>query len=119
MDSDSERDPDGARDPVEALDAVASAGRRVSDSGYGRFAAVGLQYAATLGLFAWGGHALDAHFETKPMLLILGVFLGFAGGTLSLVRKVPPVQSRSAAEKDRAEDSIATEHSDSEPPPSA
>lgn len=119
MDSDSERDPVGARDQVEAQDAVARTGRRVSDSGYGRFAAVGLQYAATLGLFAWGGHALDARFGTKPLLLILGVFLGFAGGTISLVRKIPPVQSRSAADKNRAQDSIVAEHSDSELPPSA
>ena len=119
MDSDSERDPEGTRDAVEALDAVARAGQRVSDSGYGRYAGVGLQYAATLGLFAWGGYALDARLGTQPLLLILGVLLGFAGGTISLVRKVPPVQSRSDAGEKVRKATIAAEPSDSDLPPSA
>lgn len=76
------------------LEAVAKAGRRATESGYARYAGVGVQYAATLGLFAWGGHALDSRFDTSPLLLIAGVLLGFVGGTLSLIRKVPPVSKR-------------------------
>lgn len=57
--------------------------------GYTRYAGVGLQFAATIGLFAWAGYALDDRLGTSPWLLIVGVFLGFAGAMISLVRRVP------------------------------
>lgn len=62
--------------------------QRPADS-YTRFAGVGLQFAATIGLFAWGGYALDNRLGSSPWMLIIGVFLGFAGAMISLVRRVP------------------------------
>jgi F0F1-type ATP synthase assembly protein I len=56
----------------------------------GKFAGLGIQYAATLGIFAFGGFKMDEWLDTKPIFLLLAVFLGFVGGTLSLVKKVSP-----------------------------
>ena len=57
--------------------------------GWSRHAGLGLQYAMTLGLFAFVGWKLDAWLESEPWCLLAMVFLGFVGGTRSLVRKFP------------------------------
>lgn len=56
---------------------------------YARYAGLGLQFAATIALFALGGWWLDGWLGSSPWLLILGVFTGFMGGLISLVKKVP------------------------------
>jgi F0F1-type ATP synthase assembly protein I len=60
------------------------------DDGLARYGALGLQFAASVGLLAWGGHWLDGRLGTTPWFLITGAFLGFAGGFLAIVRAVPP-----------------------------
>lgn len=52
----------------------------------GRLAGIGLQFGAVLTLFALGGYWLDGRLGTRPTFLLLGVLLGFAGGTISLVK---------------------------------
>ena len=54
-----------------------------------RYAGVGFQFGAAIIVFALGGWWLDTRLGTKPWLLILGVALGFAGGLISLLKKVP------------------------------
>lgn len=56
----------------------------------GRYSGLGFQFAATVGVFAFGGYWLDQRLGTLPLFLITGVLLGFAGGILSLIRRVPP-----------------------------
>ncbi|MEM7306932.1 MAG: AtpZ/AtpI family protein [Planctomycetota bacterium] len=56
---------------------------------YVRYAGLGFQFAATLVLFSLGGWWLDGKLGSSPWLLLLGVLLGFGGGMLSLVKKVP------------------------------
>ncbi|MDA1265824.1 MAG: AtpZ/AtpI family protein [Planctomycetota bacterium] len=58
---------------------------------YARLAGVGVQFGAAITVFALAGHWLDGRFGTRPLLLILGVLLGFAGGTISLVLAVRAV----------------------------
>ena len=65
------------------LDDDASVRRR-----YGRLAGVGMQFGAAITVFALVGNWLDGRLGTRPLLLVLGVLLGFAGGTISLVRAV-------------------------------
>lgn len=50
-------------------------------------AGVGVQFGAAIVVFAVAGNWADGRFGTKPWLLILGVALGFTGGTISLLRK--------------------------------
>ncbi len=54
----------------------------------GRFAGIGVQFGAVISLFALAGRWVDGQLETSPWGLITGVMLGFAGGTLSLLRAV-------------------------------
>lgn len=53
-----------------------------------RFGGMGLQFAATLCVFAFAGYWLDRWLGTLPLFLIVGVFVGFFGGTLSMVKRV-------------------------------
>jgi F0F1-type ATP synthase assembly protein I len=56
---------------------------------FGRYAGLGLQFGATITIFALGGWWLDERLGSSPWLLLVGVFAGFGGGLFSLVRKVP------------------------------
>jgi ATP synthase protein I len=68
---------------VVEIDDDASVRRR-----YGRMAGLGMQFGAVITVFALVGNWLDGRLGTRPLLLVLGVLLGFAGGTISLVRAV-------------------------------
>lgn len=48
---------------------------------------VGLQFGAAIVVFAFAGLWADRSFGTSPWLLIVGVALGFLGGTVSLLKK--------------------------------
>lgn len=80
---------------------------------YGRYASLGMQFAATIGLFAWAGWWLDGKLGTRPIALIVGVLLGFVGGLVSLVHKVPPPRGR------RREDAGRAPGADGPDPPSS
>ncbi len=69
---------------------------------YGRYASLGMQFAATIGLFAWAGWWLDEKLGSRPIGLIVGVLVGFAGGLVSLVHQVPPPRGRRREEQGRA-----------------
>lgn len=53
-----------------------------------RYAGVGIQFGLTITLFALLGRWLDGRFGTTPWLLLVGVLIGFGGGTYSLLKKV-------------------------------
>ena len=55
-----------------------------------RYAGAGIQFGLTIALMALLGNWLDGRYGTSPWLLILGVALGFGGGTLSLLKKLSP-----------------------------
>lgn len=63
------------------------------------YSGVGLQFAATIGLFALGGRWLDGKWGTSPWLLLVGVFTGFALGLVSMLSKLQG-GSRSHAGRD-------------------
>jgi hypothetical protein len=60
------------------------------DDGLARYGALGLQFAASVGLLAWGGFWLDGRLGTSPWFLMAGASLGFAGSILAIIRAVPP-----------------------------
>ena len=56
----------------------------------GRYAGLGLKFAASVVLFGAVGWWLDGRLATTPWLLILGLFLGAGLAFFSLLRAVPP-----------------------------
>ena len=62
----------------------------MKEFGVGRLSGLGLQFAATIGVFGVLGHLLDGRLGTEPWLMIAGVFLGAAGGFFYMVRTVFP-----------------------------
>ena len=59
-----------------------------------RYAGIGIQYAGTIlvtGLLGWW---LDGKLGTTPWLLIVGIFTGFIGGLVSMVKQVPGSRPR-------------------------
>ena len=74
-----------------------------SGTSLSRLAGIGVQFGAVISLFALAGYWLDERIGSSPWLLLLGVLLGFAGGTVSLVKAVSRLKKTNA---------------DGEPPPS-
>ena len=66
-------------------------------AGYARYAGVGVHFAVTILVFAYGGYRLDLWLDTSPWFLLIGVFVGFFGGMLSLVNRVKKVTADQAA----------------------
>ena len=54
-----------------------------------QYAGVGLQFALTFMVFGAIGYWLDTKWNTRPWLLIVGIFVGATGAFISLVRKFP------------------------------
>jgi F0F1-type ATP synthase assembly protein I len=56
----------------------------------GRYAGLGLQFAASLALFGVIGWWIDRRLSTGPWLFILGLLVGAALAFVALLRAVPP-----------------------------
>jgi F0F1-type ATP synthase assembly protein I len=84
-------DPDDQASPGTRMDAD---GNGMPDADWVRgqrkqvnAAGAGLQFGAAIVVFALAGNWADGRFGTKPWLLLVGVGLGFLGGTISLLKK--------------------------------
>ncbi|HEY4132265.1 MAG TPA: AtpZ/AtpI family protein [Gemmatimonadaceae bacterium] len=62
----------------------------------GEFAGIGFQFAAAILVFTGVGYWLDARFRTTPWFLMIGAFVGAAGGFFSMYRKVMAAQRQDA-----------------------
>lgn len=52
---------------------------------------MGIQYAVSIAVFTLVGHWLDGKFPSvRPLFTVLGLLLGFAGATTSLIYQVSP-----------------------------
>lgn len=58
----------------------------------GTFAGAGIQFALGIVLFLILGRWADKHFGTGSLFLIIGVFLGGAGGFYSMYRRIAQAQ---------------------------
>ncbi|MEW6074373.1 MAG: AtpZ/AtpI family protein [Planctomycetota bacterium] len=80
-------------------------GSRIRSDWY-RYSSLGMQFALTIGVFAFAGYWLDQKLGTGPWLLIALVFLGFFGGLLSMVAKVSKLGTAGKGKpRDRTDDS--------------
>ena len=66
----------------------------------GKYAGLGLQLAASIGLFLFLGWKLDQRLGVTPLLTIIGAFVGAGAGFYSLYRHVI-LDTQSGAEKDQ------------------
>ena len=64
-----------------------------------RYSGLGLQFAATVVVFAFAGRWLDGRIGTSPLALLVGVFLGFGLGLYSMVKKLPSSPKKPGAGK--------------------
>lgn len=51
-----------------------------------RASAIGLQFAVSIAIGAFGGNWLDKKFDTAPWLLLTGIVLGAAAAFRDLIR---------------------------------
>jgi len=83
-----------ARNDGDRKEAPRSPARDIALQGkeFGRLSGIGMQFALTIVVMAFVGHWLDQRLGTLPLFLILGVLLGFIGGTISMIKRVSPTQ---------------------------
>lgn len=83
-------------------------------SDLGRYAGLGVQFAASMALMGALGWWLDGKFGTSPWLLITGVFAGAVGGFIALLRAVPAsvhaARGATLRDEQRHEDESHTHH---------
>lgn len=70
------------------------------DNGAGRYMGVGLQFAASIALFLFGGMWVDGKLGTEPWGMVAGVFIGGGAGFWSMYRQLV-VEPRERDRKDR------------------
>lgn len=68
--------------------------RRALGDDFARYSGLGLQLGVIVTLFSLGGNWLDQRLGTRPWFLLVGVLLGFVGGTISVVSRVPGSSGR-------------------------
>ncbi|MEZ6019481.1 MAG: AtpZ/AtpI family protein [Planctomycetota bacterium] len=90
LDTDSDPDRGAAPDVGDTGDPNGTWRRsQKSLSDYGRFASVGLQFGIVLVLFSLAGYWLDQRLGTTPWLLVTGAGVGFVGGLVSMIKRIP------------------------------
>jgi F0F1-type ATP synthase assembly protein I len=62
--------------------------------GAGRYAGLGIQFAASILLFLYLGQWLDKRFGTDPLFLYIGVFTGAGAAFYSMYRNLMADQKR-------------------------
>lgn len=84
--------PGGADDPGARDD-------RDAGGALGRYAGLGIQFAASIIVFLYLGQWLDRKLGTAPWMLLIGVFLGAGASFWNMYRKLMAAQAREDAER--------------------
>ncbi len=69
---------------------------------FGRYGAVGFEFAASVGAGFFIGRALDTHFQTNGVAMWIGFFLGVLSGFMLLVRTARQLESDAAKDEQSA-----------------
>ena len=59
------------------------------DVSYYRYAQIGVELAAAVGLGFWAGYSLDMRFGTAPWTMLAGTAAGLAAGFYLVLRTLP------------------------------
>jgi F0F1-type ATP synthase assembly protein I len=65
----------------------------------GKYAGIGLQFAASIVLFLYAGQFVDRRFGTAPWGLLLGVFVGASAAFYSMYSRLMADQRREDARR--------------------
>ena len=89
-------DPASMPDDAEPRAEQQDEGRRhlAGSDAFARYSGMGLTFALTVLVFGAGGWWIDSKLSTTPIFLILFVLAGFAGGLISMVKRLPPARKR-------------------------
>ena len=66
---------------------------------FGKYAGVGLQFAASIVMFLFAGQWVDRRFDTEPWGVIFGVFVGAGAAFFSLYSRLMADLKRDEARK--------------------
>lgn len=94
-----ERRGAGDRKPAIDRDRPAFGRERSGLASATTLAGAGIEFAVAIVVFLYIGKWLDGRFGTSPILMIVGVFIGAAGGFYGLYRSLMARQPRSQAPK--------------------
>jgi len=83
----------------EALARLQKGGQARSMGAAGKYAGLGLQFAASIVVFLYAGQWLDRKFGTEPLFLYVGVFTGAGAAFYSMYRNLMADQRREEKEK--------------------
>jgi F0F1-type ATP synthase assembly protein I len=62
--------------------------KKGEDPGYYKYAQIGLELAAGVGLGFWAGYSLDAKLGSSPWLMLAGSAAGMAAGFYLILREL-------------------------------
>jgi ATP synthase protein I len=68
--------------------------------GYLKYAQIGLELAAGVGLGFWCGYRLDARFGTSPWLMLAGSASGLAAGFYLMIKALPGEKGGESGKKE-------------------
>jgi ATP synthase protein I len=93
--------PDGRSEvPLpEALARLEKGGQARSMGAAGKYAGLGLQFAASIVVFLYAGQWLDRKLGTEPLFLYVGVFTGAGAAFYSMYRNLMADQRREEQEQ--------------------
>ena len=85
-----------------------------------RFASVGIEFALSVGVGAWGGNWLDARWGSTPWLTLIGCAAGLGAGYRAIFRALKEANRLAEAEEAREREEREKYHGQSprRPPPS-
>ena len=81
-------EPAGDAGPGDSRKRGAGSGGRPPGVPPSELAGLGLALGLTIAAFALGGNWLDGRLGTRPLFVLLGVFLGFGGGFWSMYSRL-------------------------------
>lgn len=88
----------------EALARLEKGGQARSMGAAGRYAGLGLQFAASIVVFLYAGQWLDRRIGTEPLFLYVGVFTGAGAAFYSMYRNLMADQRRDEQEQKEKQD---------------
>ena len=99
--SGAEARPTGANPPPgrPAAGGTGGSSARGTGGGGGALAVGGFEFAAVILASVFLGQWLDRRLGTAPVFLLVCVFVGFAGATFSMYRRLTAAQAREDAER--------------------